>query len=102
MRGPVAICLAAVLAVPGAASAYTAKGIVECPKLLEEDANPEFRQMNKFWLLGYITARNYEADADAGAETDNEALYLLALDYCRANPEGDLDDAAIEVYDTLP
>lgn len=92
---------AVMLMPPSPSAAYTAKGFVECPKLIEEDANPNYRQMNKFWLLGYITARNYENDASVGDSIDDESLYLLALEFCRRNPQADLDDAAIDIYDRL-
>jgi hypothetical protein len=80
---------------------YTIKGSVECPDIIREDSNEDFRLANQWWLLGYITARNYEDDADIGLNTEDDKIYALGLDYCRRNPGSDWDDAAIQTYITL-
>jgi hypothetical protein len=80
---------------------YTVKGSVECPDILKEDSNEHYREYNKWWLLGYFTARNYVSDSNVGKGVDNEQIYNMALDYCRGNPSSDWDDAAIYVYDQL-
>lgn len=98
---------AVVAGLAGTAQAeYTVKGSVECPDIIKEDGNENYREYNKWWLLGYITARNYMADQNTGAgevakgiEADN--IYQMALSFCQANPESDWDDAAIHIYDLL-
>jgi hypothetical protein len=97
-------CFALVLvarALPSAANAYTVNGSVECTDIIREDSNEDYRLANMFWILGYITARNYEDDADAGADVANVKIYALRLDCCRRNQGSDWDDAAIQVYVTL-
>ena len=95
----VAVLMALSTAVP--ASAYTVKSSVECPDIVREDSDDAYREMNKWWLMGYFTGRNYEQNAEAGKAIETENIYQMALDYCRSNPAGDWDDAAIHVYDRL-
>ena len=90
-----------VLALPMTAKAYTVKGSVECPDIVREDANEDFRPSNQWWVLGYITARNYEEDADVGLDIDNDKIYAMGLDFCRRNSASDWDDAAIQIYDSM-
>ena len=94
-----AMALAALTAAP--AAAYTAISAVECPDILREDADPTYREMNKWWLMGYITGRNYAADGVVGRGVDNGSIYNMALEYCRENPGSDWDDAAVYIYDAL-
>jgi hypothetical protein len=89
------------LAVPNTANAYTVNGSLECTDIIREHSNEDFRLANMFWLLGYITARNYEDDADAGLDVANDKIYALGVDFCRRNQDSDWDDAAIQVYVTL-
>jgi len=92
--------IAVAFAMPAAAE-YTVKGSVECPDIIKEDANEHYREYNKWWLLGYFTARNYVADQKVGSGIDNDNIYAMALDFCRNNGGNDWDDAAIHVYDIL-
>ena len=97
------ICVAALsaLALSMPVGAYTVKSSVECTDIIREDANDNYREMNKWWLMGYFTGRNYAADAEAGKAIDDENIYQMALDFCRNNQGNDWDDAAIYVYDRL-
>jgi hypothetical protein len=88
-------------AAPASGAAYTVKSSVECPDIVREDANENYREMNKWWLMGYFTGRNYAADAETGKAVEDEDIYQMALDYCRENPGNDWDDAAIHVYGRL-
>jgi hypothetical protein len=83
------------------ASAYTVKSSVECPDIVREDSDDVYREMNKWWLLGYITGRNFAMDGEAGKGVDDEDIYRMALEYCRGNAGDDWDDAAVHVYDRL-
>ena len=89
------------LAAVAPASAYTVKSSVECTDIVREDANEDYRAMNRWWLMGYFTGRNYAADAEVGREIEDENIYQMALDFCRGNPGNDWDDAAVQVYDRL-
>ena len=80
---------------------YTVKGSFDCQAAMREDANEHYRQYNKWWLLGYFTARNYTAQKSAGNGIEDDTIYQMALTYCQANPGNDWDDAAIHVYDLL-
>ena len=93
--------LTLILAMASPAAAYTVKGSVECPDVIREDANEDHRNMNMWWLLGYISARNYESDADTAEGMDADDLYGHVLTYCRSHLGNDMDDGAIELYDLL-
>lgn len=66
-----------------------------------KDANESFRLANEFWLLGYITARNYDEDAEVASAVEDDVIYGMMLAYCKKNPSSDMDDAAIRVYEIL-
>ncbi len=89
------------LSMASPAMAYTVKSSVQCGDIVREDSNETYRQMNKWWLMGYFTGRNYAVDSEAGKAIEDENIYQMALDYCRNNPAEDWDDAAIYVYDRL-
>ncbi len=95
------IAAAVITALTGPASAYTVKGSIECPDVIREDSNEDFRNMNKWWLLGYFSARNYSADASVGKDVDNDQIYRMALNFCQENAPKDWDDAAIHIYKLL-
>ena len=99
-RGLLAAVIVAAGVLPAAAD-YTVKGSVECPDIVKEDANEHYREYNKWWLLGYFTARNYSASAAVGKGIDNDNIYSMALEFCRSNQDNDWDDAAIHVYELL-
>lgn len=87
--------------VAATANAYTVKGSVECPDIMREDRDEHYREYNKWWLLGYITARNYDDDAQVGAGVEDDDIYRMALSYCSKNSADDWDDAAIYIYNRL-
>lgn len=89
------------LVVATSASAYTVKGSIECPDVIKEDSNKNFRDMNKWWLLGYFTARNFNTDASVGKDVDEDQIYRMALNFCESNGGKDWDDAAIHIYNLL-
>jgi hypothetical protein len=90
-----------VLSAAAPAAAYTVKSAVTCPDIVREDSNETYRAMNKWWLMGYFTGRNFAIDAEAGKAVEDEDIYQMALEYCRSNPGDDWDDAAIHIYDRL-
>jgi len=90
-----------ILAIASPAAAYTVKGSVECPDVVKEDATENFRKMNMWWVLGYISGRNYENDTSVSKGIDGEDLYAHVLSYCRTHPGNDMDDASIDLYDAL-
>lgn len=85
-------------AVAAPVQAYTVKGIVECPDILEEHKNDNYRAMNHWWLFGYITGRNYADEADVSAGVDASEVYNIAYTFCAKNPDSDWDDAARHTY----
>lgn len=95
------LIFASLLAWTGTAHAYLVKGNVECQDVVKEDENESYRLANKFWLLGYLTARNFENQAEKGKNIEIDDLYEVALTYCKNNPAMDIDDAGIFLYDRL-
>lgn len=83
------------------AQAYTILGSVECPDVVREDEDESFRLANQFWVLGYITARNFEVDVDVGSGVDDDVIYGMMLAFCKKNPSNDMNDAANRVYEIL-
>ncbi|MEM6588279.1 MAG: hypothetical protein AAF641_07495 [Pseudomonadota bacterium] len=84
-----------------AAADYTVKGSFDCEAALREDDNEQYREYNKWWLMGYFTARNYELGKNVGYGADNENIYQMALSFCQSNPGNDWNDAAIHIYDVM-
>jgi hypothetical protein len=74
MRASLLVALAAAGILAGQAQAYTVKANVECTAVLQEDANATYRMANQWWVLGYLTARNYESDLNAGKGIDDEVI----------------------------
>ncbi len=102
MRGSLVRAVALIaLTAPVPASTYTVKSSVECPDVVREDSVEAYREMNKWWLMGYFTGRNFAVDGEAGRGIDDEEIYRMALEYCRDNAEEDWDDAAFHVYESL-
>ncbi|MEL7254548.1 MAG: hypothetical protein AAFZ04_10720 [Pseudomonadota bacterium] len=95
-----AVVLSGLSALPVAAE-YTVKGSFSCEAAMREDGNEHYREYNKWWLLGYFTARNYELQQSVGYGIEDDNIYQMALSYCQSNPGGDWDDAAIHIYDLL-
>lgn len=95
-----AAVLSGVCALPAAAE-YTVKGSFDCEAAMREDGNEDYREYNKWWLLGYFTARNYELQQSVGYGIDDDNIYQMALSFCQTNPGSDWDDAAIHIYDLL-
>jgi hypothetical protein len=97
LAGAVILCSA----IAHSAAAYTVKGHIECPDVVREHANENFRSMNMWWLLGYVTARNYIDAVEVGAGIDDEVIYEIGHQFCLENPASDWDDAGIHVYEQL-
>ncbi|MFK7944966.1 MAG: hypothetical protein AB8B85_18935 [Paracoccaceae bacterium] len=85
---------------------YTVKGSVNCPDVVNEDSNEHYREYNRWWLLGYLSARNYAvdllgADGLVGKNVEADEIYAMGLSFCEANADKTWDDAAIHVYELL-
>lgn len=98
--------LLAVASVIPAAADYALRGQVKCKDVIKENDHQHYRQYNMWWLLGYVTARNFAADKAGengllGKDVNNESLYATALKYCRENPDKDWNDAAHHTYGGL-
>ena len=87
------------------ASAVEIKGSRTCSKWLEEKriANST-KEMNKVpvlitrsWFLGYLSGRADESGRNFLKGTDSDSIFLWLDNYCRANPQMDLDKAGIEL-----
>lgn len=100
MRMFLTAAMLSVMAVPAMAE-YTVKGSLTCEEAIGEDAHEHYREYNKWWLLGYFTARNYNDQVSVGYGIDNDNIYQMALSFCQSNLGNDWDDAAIHTYDLL-
>ncbi len=99
LRAMLSVAIVAAVTTASPASAYTVKGAVPCKSILEEHKNENYRAMNRWWLLGYFTARNYVDDANVGQGVDEMDVYNAAYIFCQENTNLDWDDAAIFIYD---
>lgn len=93
--------LIATVLMSASAPAYTIKGGVLCNEILTEHEVEDYRNMNRWWLLGYFTARNMYEDADVGYGIDDEVIYDRAYKFCSANLDKNWDDAAYSVYNNM-
>ena len=105
MKYHTAIAVLLMTALPVQAE-YTVKGSVDCADIIKEDADTHYREYNRWWLLGYISARNYSVEllggeGAVGQNVESDEIYAMGLSFCQANPEQNWDDAAIHVYDLL-
>ena len=96
-----AAILAAAALTSAAAPAYTIKGGVTCEEIMTEHDIEDYRNMNRWWLLGYITARNMYEDADVGYGVDDELIYDRAYKFCAGNLDMTWNDAAYSVYENM-
>lgn len=81
------------------AAAIEIKGSRSCGKWIEEKhmANSA-QEMNKIpvlitksWFLGYLSGRADASGKNFLKGTDSESIFLWLDNYCRANPDKDLD-----------
>jgi hypothetical protein len=87
------------------ASTVEIKGSRSCSKWMEEKrlANGT-KEMNKIpvlitrsWFLGYLSGRADASDRNFLKGTDSDSIFLWLDNYCRANPDKDLDQGGIEL-----
>jgi hypothetical protein len=99
------------------ANAYTSYGVRGCGTLISAiDTTSEKDKYNKdltemtvrSWIAGYITANNAWLDAftkkndsNSIAQTNLDGVWMSVLNYCRANPLKDTDDAVVDVLNQL-
>ena len=99
------------------AYAYTSYGVRGCGKLIgaidttsKEDKNvKDLTEISiKSWIGGYITAYNSWLDgvnktdnSDVIAKTDIDGIWMSMLNYCRANPLNNMNEAMIETINQL-
>jgi hypothetical protein len=85
------------------ASAVDIRGSRSCGKWVEEKrmAN-SMNEMNRIpvlitqsWFLGYLSGRADESGKNILKGTDNESIFLWLDNYCRANPDKNLDTAGL-------
>ena len=49
------------------------------------------------WLLGYLSGYAYSDGLDVLRNADNDSIFLVTDNYCRARPLDDIADAAVAV-----
>ena len=98
-------------------SAYASYGVRGCGKLIsaidttakEDKQNKDLTEISiQSWIAGYITAYNSWLDgvnktdnSNAIAKTDIDGVWMSMLNYCRANPLQNMNDAMIETLNQL-
>lgn len=87
------------------AAAVELKGSRSCSKWMEEKriANSS-KEMNKIpvlitrsWFLGYLSGRADASGRNFLSGTDSDSIFLWLDNYCRANPDKDLEHGGIEL-----
>ena len=87
------------------ASAVDIKGSRSCGKWMEEKrlANSA-KELNKIpvlitrsWFLGYLSGRADASGRNFLKGTDSDSIFLGLDNYCRANPDKDLDQGGIDL-----
>ena len=99
------------------AHAYTSYGIRGCGKLISEvdttsDKDRHLRDITeiavKNWIAGYVTSYNAwlegitnKEDSNVIKNTDIVGVYMSIINYCRANPLRDTNDAMTDTINQL-
>jgi len=79
---------------PGAASCGTWIG--------DRQRNEARSQLNQSWVLGFITAYSvYKPEDGTPKPMDSRAMMVWIDNYCDANPQKDISDAAKALIDDL-
>lgn len=87
------------------AAAVEIKGARSCGKWIEEKrAANSAKEMNRIpvlitrsWFLGYLSGRAAQSGKDFIKGTDSDSIFLWLDNYCRAHPQGELDQAGIDL-----
>ena len=53
--------------------------------------------ITKNWFLGYLSGRADESGKNFLKGTDSESIFLWLDNYCRANPDKNLDNAGLDL-----
>ena len=99
------------------AHAFSSYGVRGCGKLISTidttDKKDEYskdltRMVVQAWIAGYITAYNSwqevvtkKKDVDVIGTTDIDGVWQSVLNYCRANPLQNVNDAMGDIIDKL-
>lgn len=99
------------------ANAFSSYGVRGCGKLISAidttDKKDEYnkditRMVVQAWIAGYVTAYNSwqevitkKKDTDVIGTTDIDGVWQSVLNYCRANPLQNVNDAMGDIIDRL-
>ena len=91
------------LAASAWSSAAESRGSRSCSKWLEERRQAESKEdlnkipilISKSWFLGYLSGRASRSAQDWLKGTDNESIFLWLDNYCRDQPQQDLESGAL-------
>jgi len=86
---------ASVILGPGTASCETWSA--------DRQRNQTFSQLNQAWVLGYVTAYNIHKPVESSMTKpiDNRQIMLWIDNYCDANPDKTISDAAKALIEEL-
>ena len=79
---------------------YLVHGAYQCGEILSDDKDNNTTSMyqTKSYIQGYITARNYSANADVGENVKSQSLYYYVIKFCKDNPLKGIHHAAESIY----
>ena len=105
MSRTIAFLAASLLSFNLFASAVEIKGERSCSKWFEEKrVAKSVKEMNKVpvlisrsWFLGYLSGRAEASGRNFLKGTDTDSIFLWLDNYCRDNPQMNLDKAGIEL-----
>ncbi len=105
MRRAFVLLAGALLTSNVAMAAVEIKGARTCDNWLTEKRLAETpKEMNKIpvlitrsWFLGYLSGRADSSGKNFLKGTDSDSIFLWLDNYCHANPQGNLDQAGIEL-----
>ena len=69
------------------------RGMSACGGWLNR-GNGELAQMRQAWVIGYLSGRAAATDKDLLSGTDDATIFLWLDNFCRANPNKDVEDGA--------
>lgn len=109
MSRAVALLAACLLSFNLGAAAVELKGARSCSKWIEEKRLAKStKELNKIpvlitrsWFLGYLSGRADASGRDFLKGTDSDSIFLWLDNYCQANPDGQLDQAGIDLASEL-
>ena len=84
--------------------AYIGEGVYSCGAWTQErarDAKSQRAQLEKSWILGFVSGANIYGETEILSQLDAPTLYAWVDNYCRSKPLARVYDAALGMVDEL-